>query len=102
MDILYIGLQKSSLFHFGVSPNKLFDYMMAGKPIIYAIEAGNDPVTESNCGISVLAEDSAAIAKAIKKLINMSAKEREEMGQKGREYVMAYHDYEVLARRFFE
>ena len=34
MDVLYIGLQKQSLFRFGISPNKMFDYMMAAKPII--------------------------------------------------------------------
>lgn len=33
MDVLYIGLQNQKLFKFGISPNKLMDYMMASKPI---------------------------------------------------------------------
>lgn len=33
MDVLYLGLQKQSLFRFGISPNKIFDYMMARKPV---------------------------------------------------------------------
>ena len=102
MDILYIGLRKNKLFRYGVSPNKLFDYMMAGKPIIHAIEAGNDLVKESGCGISIPPEDPIAIAEAIKKLIEMSPTEREEMGKRGREYVIKNHDYKVLAQKFLE
>ena len=46
------GLQRQPLFRFGVSPNKLMDYMMAGKPVIFAIDAGNDMVADASCGIS--------------------------------------------------
>ena len=102
MDVCYIGLQRQPLFRFGVSPNKLMDYMMAGKPVIHAIEAGNDLVAESGCGISVPPEDPVAIAEAIKKLMSMSSAEREEMGGRGKEYVIANHDYKVLARKFLE
>lgn len=31
LDICYIGLKKQNLFNYGVSPNKLFDYMMAAR-----------------------------------------------------------------------
>jgi len=102
IDVLYISLRRSSLFRFGISPNKLFDYMMAGKPIIHAVEAGNDLVAESNCGISIPPEDPIAIAEAIKKLINMSEEERVAMGLRGKEYVIKNHDYKVLARKFLE
>lgn len=102
MDVLYIGLKKQSLFRFGVSPNKLMDYMMAGKPVIHAIDAGNDMVAESGCGISVPPEDPQAVADAVKRLMDMSEDERKAMGQKGKEYVVAHHDYRVLAKRFLE
>lgn len=100
MDVLYIGLQKQSLFRFGVSPNKLMDYMMAAKPVIQAIEAGNDLVAESGCGISVAPEDPAAIAEAIIKLQALSQVERRDMGHKGRDFVFSNHDYRVLAEKF--
>ena len=102
MDILYIGLQRQSLFRFGISPNKIMDYMMAGKPVIQAIEAGNDPTTEAGCGISVPAEDARAIAEAAVKLAEMSDKERRRIGAQGREYVARLHDYRVVAKRFIE
>ena len=102
MDILYIGLKKEPLFRFGISPNKLMDYMMAGKPIIHAIDAGNDIVSENGCGISIPPEDPQAIAGAVIKLVNMTADERKDMGLRGRDYVVANHDYSVLAKRYLE
>lgn len=101
-DICYIGAQRNPLYRFGVSPNKLMDYMMAGKPIIYAIEAGNDPVQEAGCGISVSAEDPQEIAEAVRTLMNITPTEREAMGQRGKEYVMRHHDYRVIADRFLK
>ncbi len=102
MDILYIGLKNEPLFRFGISPNKLMDYMMAGKPIIHAIDAGNDMVSENNCGISVPPEDPKAVADAIITLIGMTSADRESMGSRGKAYVLANHDYRVLAKRYLE
>ncbi|MEW6600032.1 MAG: glycosyltransferase family 4 protein [Nitrospirota bacterium] len=100
MDMLYVGCKKKSIYRFGVSPNKLFDYMMAGKPIIHAIEAGNNLVDECCCGISIQPENPAAVVGAVQKLISMGAAERTIMGVRGKEYVLANHDYKVLAKRF--
>ncbi|MCB1751326.1 MAG: glycosyltransferase family 4 protein [Gammaproteobacteria bacterium] len=102
MDLLYIGLQRQSLFRFGISPNKLMDYMMAAKPIVQAIEAGNDMVGESGCGFTVTPEDPQAIADAVRSVYGMSESERSALGQRGRSYVSAQHDYPVLAQRFLE
>jgi glycosyltransferase involved in cell wall biosynthesis len=102
MDVCYIGLARKPVFRFGVSPNKLIDYMMAARPVIHAIEAGNDLVAESGCGISISPEDPAALAQAVRRLMACTPAEREAMGQRGRNYVMLHHDYRVLARRFLE
>ena len=102
MDILYIGLKNQPLFRYGVSPNKLMDYMMASKPVIYAIKASNDMVSESRCGISIPPENPKAIADAIMQLVQMSSRDRCLMGKRGRDYVQIRHDYRILAKRFIE
>ena len=101
-DGCIITWQRNRLYRFGISPNKLMDYMMAGKPIIHAVEAGNDPVQDAGCGISVPPEDPQAIADAIRTLASMSVAEREAMGQRGKEYIMKHHDYKILAKQFLK
>jgi glycosyltransferase involved in cell wall biosynthesis len=101
-DVCYIGLQNKELFKFGVSPNKLIDYMMAGKPVIHSINTTNDIVKEANCGISVKAENANALAKAILKIKNMPEAERYEMGKRGKKYIIKNHDYKVLAEKFLK
>ncbi len=100
MDALYIGWHRQPLYRYGISPNKLMDYMMAAKPIVHAVDAGNDPVAEAGCGISVPAESPGAIAEAVCHLARMTPMEREAMGARGRAHVLAAHDYRVVARRF--
>jgi glycosyltransferase involved in cell wall biosynthesis len=99
-DIAYVGLKSEPLFRFGVSPNKLMDYMMAARPILFAIRAGNDPVAEAGCGLAVPPESPQAIARGVMKLAELSAKERDTMGLRGREYVQKHHTYPVLAQQF--
>lgn len=100
MDTLYIGLKRTPLFRFGISPNKLMDYMMAAKPVIQAIEAGNDLVRESGCGLSVAPENPQAIADAIIALSLKSDSERLQIGNRGRQYIMEHNKYPHLAMRF--
>ena len=102
MNALHIAGQRTTFYRFGISPNKLMEYMMAAKPIINAIDAGNDPIQEARCGISVAPEDPGAIAKAVIELMDMNEEQRKEWGLRGRKYVMENHDYRVLARRFLE
>ncbi|WP_174873650.1 glycosyltransferase family 4 protein [Vogesella oryzae] len=101
-DALYIGWRKLPIYRFGINPNKLFDYLMAAKPVVHSVEAGNDMVAEAGAGISVGAEDPAAIAGALRRIMNTTANERGRMGAAGKSYVLAKHDYAVLARRFLQ
>ena len=102
MDALYIGLQKQPLFKYGISPNKLFDYMMAAKPVIQAIDAGNNIVVEAHCGICTEPDNREEIGQAMLTLKNMTAEERQVLGDNGRAYILKHHTYQVLARRFLD
>jgi glycosyltransferase involved in cell wall biosynthesis len=103
MDALFLGWNRLSLYRYGISPNKLMDYMMAAKPVIHAVEAGNDPVSESGCGISCAPEDPEAIARAVLDLMRRcTPEERSAMGQRGKDYVLQHHSYATLASQFLE
>ena len=100
MDALFIGWHFSKIYRFGISANKLFDYLASAKPIIHSVDAGNDPVLEAKAGISVKPENPKEIADAILKLYKMPESKRNELGQNGRVYVEKYHSYEQLAKQY--
>lgn len=101
-DFLFIGLKYQPLFRFGISPNKMIDYMMAGKPVIQSIDAGNNMVEDAKCGISINPEDSEAIVKAIADLNKLPESELLKMGKNGRSYAEQHHDYHFLAKKFID
>ena len=100
MDALYIGWHNSNLYRFGISPNKIFDYLLAAKPIINSSGAKNKIIKDAKAGFSVEPENPQAIAEAIMKLSNLTLEERKELGRNGREYVEKHHSYEKLAQQY--
>ena len=100
LDIAYIGWQRVPIYRFGIAPNKLMDYMMAGCAVLHSVDAGNDPVAESGCGLTVPPESPEAVADGLRRLAALPAAERRAMGERGRAFVQAHHTYPVLAARF--
>lgn len=101
-DIGYIGLMKEDLFKFGISPNKIFDYMFARLPVVMAVDAGNDLVKEANCGESVPSCQSTDIAAAILKIFKLSPEERKNLGQNGYNFVNSHHRYDKVVSVYLE
>jgi glycosyltransferase involved in cell wall biosynthesis len=99
-DICFMPLRESSVFKFGVSPNKLGDYFMGGKPVLYAVKAGNDQVKESGAGISVQPYDARQLDEALKIFSKMSVEEKYEMGQKGKHYALQNLEWTVLGKHY--
>lgn len=87
------------IYRFGISPNKLFDYMAAGRPIVIALDAANNPVEEAGAGITVHPEDPESLADAIEKITRSTYQERVEYGKNARRYVEVNHDFPILARK---
>ena len=100
VDIAYIGWHPNPLYRFGISPNKLMDYMMAGKPVVHSVSAGNDPVAEAGCGFTVPPGDAAAVAQAILKLSAMSEAQRMLLGAAGKAFILKNQTYPFLAANF--
>lgn len=100
IDAAYLGWQKKPLYRFGISPNKLMDYMLAGKPVIHASDCSPDLVEEYGCGIRVPAESAPAVADSILALSNRTEDERQDMGERGRSQVLQKHNYLHLASQY--
>lgn len=101
-DMAYLGWRHSPLYDHGISPNKLFDYMLAGLPVIHATDTPYDLVRDAGCGLSVASNDIAGISQAVQRLQETPEAERQALGAKGRDFVFKHHNYSVLAQRFLE
>lgn len=99
-DASYVGAIKNKMFRFGIGMNKLFDAMMGEKPILYAVEAPNNFVEEYQCGVSVEAENVEVLKTGFETLIAMDEHERKLLGQNGKNAVLKYFTYPVLADKF--
>lgn len=98
-DASIITFRRIELYRFGVSPNKVFDYLAAGRPVVVALDAPDDPIALAHAGAFARAEDPEDLARTIRSLIEMDPEQREEMGRNGQRYVRANHDMTELGRR---
>jgi glycosyltransferase involved in cell wall biosynthesis len=95
-DALLVTLSGEPIFYHTV-PSKIQAYLAMGRPIIACINGeGARIVMQANAGISCRAQDSAALADAIKQLSNMTLAEREKFGQNGRHYFQTHYDNNLL------
>lgn len=100
-----VGLQTLAnvpAFYYGTSPNKFFDYLAAGLPVL-----NNYPgwlaelITKHNCGFAVQPEDPRAFADALEK----AADDRAELRQKGKRahaLAKAQFDRKILSNQFVD
>ena len=83
-----------------VYPNKVFDYMASGRPVILAIDGVIREVVEAaQSGLFVNPGDPQGLASAIRDLYNHASK-RKTMGRNGRKYVESYFNRIDLAEEF--
>ncbi|MGQ3891592.1 glycosyltransferase family 4 protein [Legionella sp. CNM-4043-24] len=100
MDAVYLGWKNKPLYRYGISPNKLFDYLLAAKPVLQAFSAPNDLIRETSTGITVEAENPVAIAEGIKALTRIPQEELQSMGRRGKELVLSQFTYDRLGKQY--
>ena len=95
-------LENVPAFYYGTSPNKFFDYIASGLPVI-----NNYPgwlagmITENRCGIAVPPEDPEAFANALEYMAD-HPEEVAEMGKNARILAEGNFDRIQLAERFVD
>jgi len=95
-DALILLLRNAPFYKYGISLNKLFDYLASGKPIIFSSNSINNPVEEAKAGITVPPDDPKKLAEAIIVLYKMPEEKIVEMGINGRSYVEKYYSINIL------
>lgn len=88
------------LFRYGVSPNKVVDYMAAERPVITNTPGEvTDLISRAGAGVTVPPN---GLAEGLRKVAAASDEERRSWGQSGRAYLSARRSTSVLARRLEE
>lgn len=95
-DATLFHLGKTDVFRYGISSNKLFDYLASRKPVIFACKTRYDPVAIAGAGISVPPEEPEALAHAMLALSTTPPSQLAEMGNRGRRYVENHHAIKKL------
>jgi glycosyltransferase involved in cell wall biosynthesis len=79
-------------------PNKVFDYMAAGRPVVLAIDGViREVVQAAGCGVFASPGDPAALTEAIETLAGDRDRCRR-MGLAGRQYLVEHFDREKMAQ----
>jgi glycosyltransferase involved in cell wall biosynthesis len=100
LDVTLFPLRDVPVFRYGLSSNKLFDYLASGRPVICASGLADNPVRASGGGICVQPEDPDAVADALAELAAAGPAGRQAIGERGRSWVYRHHDVTMLADRF--
>ena len=95
-DILYFNLKDSPVFNFGISSNKLFDYMAAGRVIIFSTKAKNNPIKDANAGYTIEPDNLKQLEQTILNIYNLQQNERNTIGNKIRKYAEENYSISVL------
>ena len=95
-DVCYIGWHNHPLYRFGISPNKIFDYMYGGKPIIHSVNTFNDFVQIAEAGISIPPENPKEIANVVSEISKLEKEKLKEWGENGKKYVEENHTFSHL------
>lgn len=99
-DVLFVGLKNLPLYRYGMSMNKVFDYMAAKKPVIFAADVPENPILRAGSGTIVRPDDPEAIANAVLKLYNCTQQQRRRMGENGYRYVAEHFSMKIIAAQF--
>lgn len=89
----------SEAYKYGVSKNKVNEYLYSGAVTLYGFHDKKDAVVTSGAGYIYEPFNSEQLANYIIDIYEMENHERKLIGQNGRDYIMSNHSSEVLTDR---
>jgi len=98
-DLLYVGLKDSPLYKYGMSMNKVFDYLSVKKPVLFVSSMPENIIAIANAGKVIIKDDKIAISKAIKDFSRMDVLELKKYGNNGFEYLKNNFSIEILVNK---
>ena len=102
-DVVWVGMpDNNNLYKYGLSSNKIYDYMAIKKPIIISTPLEKNIVLDSKCGLSIPAENFDELFKAIIYFYKLNESELSQYGVNGYEYVKNNFTIEELNKKWIK
>lgn len=101
-DLCYIGWLNEPLYRFGISPNKLPEYMFSSRPVLHSFSGKGDLIQMANAGVTVGAEDEVKIVEGIMSIFDMPLEERNALGNNGRNFVIKHLTYKSISSKLLK
>ncbi len=99
-DVMLIAIQGSTPNHRIATPNKLFEAMAAGIPVVVSDLPGMASIVRRvGCGLVVDGSDPGAIAAGLRQVLGLAPEARREMGARGAAAIESELAWEVQADR---
>jgi glycosyltransferase involved in cell wall biosynthesis len=95
-DACVVHTTLTPVYRYGISFNKLFEYMAAERPVVFACASAYDPVQAIGAGLTVRPDDPEGLATAFLELARATPDALAAMGSAGRRYVDVEHNFEHL------
>jgi hypothetical protein len=97
--ILLVAFADADVYRYGLSPNKLFDYLAAGRPVLLASRLDDTAVSEADAGRCFEPGSGSSLAEGITAVLELPADERVLMGLRGQELVHRRYTIAVTGAR---
>lgn len=100
-DLGIMHIKQTSVVKYGLSLNKMFDYMAAGLPVLTDCETDYNPTIMGNCGLTSGCDDADKIAQCIIEYINKSDDEKRNFSKNAIDTAKKY-SFKELSKKLIE
>jgi glycosyltransferase involved in cell wall biosynthesis len=99
-DLLIYPVSNFSIYRFGISPNKIIDYMRSGRPIL-TVYNGFPSLIEANMySFNVASENVDILAAKVLEISTLEKSTLDKLGQNAKLIVERYHKFDTLSDKY--
>lgn len=100
-DLNIVHNEETPILRFGLSMNKIFDYLAAGRPILVDFKSPYNPIIDNKAGVQSNTSEIQDIANEIELFFNLSNEEKDKLSKAARCAAQKY-DFKVLTHKLIE
>lgn len=101
-NVLVFSAAQSRIWEYGQSLNKVQEYMLSGRPVIGAYAGFPSMINEAECGVFVHPDDLFGFVETLLEFRGKSAQELNQMGRRGRTWILENRSYSKLAESYLK